>query len=93
MDRFGIYSVPAFRSRKNGNNHNRCIHLVENARGKTSKQKAFKYIYGITGITCRLIVTENLSTAVSVCGSVFFFMMFVGRVPLQQLGLLAGYRY
>lgn len=34
-------------------------------------------------------MTENLSTAVLLAGSVFL-LMFVGRVPFKQLGLLAG---
>ena len=51
--------------------------------------KAIKYILWITGITCALIVTENLSTAVLLAGSVFL-MMFIGRVPLKQLTILLG---
>lgn len=54
-----------------------------------ANKKAFKYICGITAATCGLIVTENLSTAVLLAGSVFL-LMFVGRVPFKQLGLLAG---
>ena len=54
-----------------------------------ANKKAFKYICGITAATCGLIVTENLSTAVLLAGSVFL-LMFVGRVPSKQLGLLAG---
>ena len=54
-----------------------------------ANKKAFKYICGITAATCGLIVTENLSTAVLLAGSVFL-LMFVGRVPFKQLGLLSG---
>jgi len=54
-----------------------------------ANKKAFKYICGITAATCGLIVTENLSTAVLLAGSVFL-LMFVGRVPFKQLRLLAG---
>ncbi len=54
-----------------------------------ANKKAFKYICGITAATCGLIVTENLSTAVLLAGSVFL-LMFVGRVPFKQLVLLAG---
>lgn len=54
-----------------------------------ANKKAFKYICGITAATCGLIVSENLSTAVLLAGSVFL-LMFVGRVPFKQLGLLAG---
>ena len=58
---------------------------------KNANPKAFKLILGITGFTSILIVTENLSTAVLLCASVFM-LMFVGRVPYKQLGklLLAG---
>lgn len=54
-----------------------------------ANKKAFQYICIITAITCGAIVTENLSTAVLLAGSVFL-LMFVGRVPFKQLGLLAG---
>ena len=56
---------------------------------KQANPKAFKYILWVTGITCILIVTENLSTAVLLAGSVFL-MMYVGRVPFKQLGALLG---
>ena len=52
-----------------------------------ANKKAFKYILGITGFTCLLIFTENLSTAVLLSVSVFI-MMFIGRVPYKQLGKL-----
>lgn len=54
-----------------------------------ANKKAFKYICIVTGMTCLAIITENLSTAVLLAGSVFL-LMFVGRVPLKQLGILAG---
>ena len=56
---------------------------------KQANPKAFKYILWVTGITCILIITENLSTAVLLCGSVFL-MMYVGRVPLRQMAMLVG---
>ena len=52
-----------------------------------ANKRAFKLILGITGFTCALIVTENLSTAALLCISVFL-LMFVGRVPYKQLGKL-----
>ncbi len=52
-------------------------------------KKAFKYILISTGITVMLIVSENLSTAALLCATVFV-MMFIGRVPMKQLGKLAG---
>ena len=52
-------------------------------------KKAFKYILISTGITVMLIISENLSTAALLCATVFV-MMFIGRVPMKQLGKLAG---
>ena len=52
-------------------------------------KKAFKYILCIVSPIALLIMVENLSTAALLC-SVVFLMMFIGRVPLIQLGKLAG---
>ena len=52
-------------------------------------KKAFKYSLCIVAPIAVLIMLENLSTAVLLC-SVVFLMMFIGRVPLIQLGKLAG---
>lgn len=52
-------------------------------------KKAFKYILCIVAPIAVLIMLENLSTAVLLC-TVVFLMMFIGRVPLIQLGKLAG---
>jgi cell division protein FtsW len=52
-------------------------------------KKAFKYILFIVVPIAMLIMVENLSTAALLC-SVVFLMMFIGRVPLIQLGKLAG---
>lgn len=46
--------------------------------------KAMKYILWITGISCALIFTENLSTALLLCISVYL-MMFIGRIPWKQM--------
>lgn len=54
-----------------------------------ASKRAFKFICGITACTCGLIVSENLSTAVLLAGSVFL-LMFVGRIPFKQLVMLAG---
>lgn len=54
-----------------------------------ANKRAFKYILWITGITCTLIFTENLSTALLLAGSVVL-LMFIGRVPFKQLGALVG---
>lgn len=48
---------------------------------------AMKWILWMTGIVCGLIAPENLSTAVLLFGVVFI-MMYVGRIPLKQLGKL-----
>lgn len=52
-------------------------------------RSAFKIILFIMGCPLLLIVTENLSTAGLLFGVVFV-MMFIGRVPLAQLGKLLG---
>lgn len=52
-------------------------------------RRAFKYILTLTVPVCLLIVTENLSTAALLFGVVFL-MMFIGRVPMVQLGKLLG---
>lgn len=46
-----------------------------------------KWILWMVAIVCGLIAPENLSTAVLLFGVVFL-MMYVGRVPLKQLGKL-----
>ena len=48
---------------------------------------AIKWILWMTGIVCGFIITENLSTALLLFGVVFL-MMYVGRVPMKQLGRL-----
>lgn len=50
-----------------------------------ANKKAFKYIMWITGIICILIAPENLSTA-SLLFGVVILMMFIGRVPIAQIG-------
>lgn len=54
-----------------------------------ANHKAFKYIMWITGVICLLIAPENLSTALLLFGVVVL-MMFIGRVPIGQLGKLFG---
>ena len=49
--------------------------------------QAMKWILWITVIVCGLIAPENLSTAVLLFGVVFL-MMYVGRIPMRQLGKL-----
>ena len=51
--------------------------------------KAFRYILWVTGGTCALIFSENLSTAVLLALSVFL-MMYIGRIPFRQLGKLTA---
>ena len=46
---------------------------------------AMKWILWMTGAVCGLIISENLSTALLLFGVVFL-MMYVGRVPMKQLG-------
>ena len=53
-------------------------------------KKAFKYILWIVIPTAFLIGIENLSTAALLL-AVIFLMMFIGRVPMVQLGKLLGF--
>ena len=52
-------------------------------------KRAFKYILFIVLPFCLLIGLENLSTAALIL-AVIFLMMFIGRVPLSQLGKFIG---
>ena len=52
-------------------------------------RSAFKWILILTIPMAGLIMLENRSTAVLLC-SVIFLMMFIGRVPMIQLGKLLG---
>lgn len=52
-----------------------------------ASHNAIKWVLGMTGIVCLLIAPENLSTAVLLFGVVFL-MMYVGRIPMKQLGKL-----
>ena len=53
-------------------------------------RKAFKYIMLLSSGIILLILFENLSTAMLIALTVIL-MMFVGRVPLRQLGRLVGF--
>lgn len=53
-------------------------------------RKAFKYIMLLSSGIILLILFENLSTAMLIALTVLL-MMFVGRVPLKQLGRLVGF--
>ena len=52
-------------------------------------KKAFKYILFVSAFIVLPIVPENLSTAMLISVTVVL-MMFIGRVPLQQIGKLLG---
>ena len=52
-------------------------------------RRAFKYIIIVCLMIIPLIMVENLSTAV-LLATVVFLMMFIGKVPGQQLGRLLG---
>ena len=52
-------------------------------------RKAFKYIMLLLVPTTFLIGIENLSTA-ALLFAVIFLMMFIGRVPMSQMGKLVG---
>lgn len=51
--------------------------------------RAFKYILGVCGGIIPFIMVENLSTAALLC-AVILMMMFIGRVPMRQIGKLLG---
>jgi cell division protein FtsW len=63
--------------------------LSATQRENGADKKAFKYILWIVVPIAMLIMVENLSTAALLC-SVVFLMMFIGRVPMVQLGKLVG---
>ncbi|MBO4660187.1 MAG: FtsW/RodA/SpoVE family cell cycle protein [Prevotella sp.] len=52
-------------------------------------RKAFKYILVVCAFLVGPIMLENLSTAMLICATVVL-MMFIGRVPLDQIGKLLG---
>lgn len=52
-------------------------------------KRAMKFILFVTGVVCLFILPENLSTSALLFGVVVL-MMFVGRVPMSQLGKLIG---
>ena len=56
---------------------------------KTDEKKYFWSTVIMLGIICPLILLENFSTAVILFGVVFI-MMFIGRVSIKRLGVLAG---
>ena len=58
-------------------------------REEGADKKAFKYILWIVVPTAALIGIENLSTA-ALLFAVIFLMMFIGRVPMVQMGKLVG---
>ena len=58
-------------------------------RDNGADRKAFKYIMLILLPTTFLIGIENLSTA-ALLFAVIFLMMFIGRVPMSQMGRLMG---
>lgn len=62
--------------------------ILAMAQGEDGAHKsAFKYILILTGITCGLIVTENLSTCIIIAITIFA-MMIMGRIPWKQIGML-----
>ena len=63
--------------------------LAAMQRENGADRQAFKYIMWVTIPACLAIGVENLSTA-ALLFAVVFFMMFIGLVPLRQLGKLAG---
>ena len=56
---------------------------------KGADPRAFRYILGVCGGIIPFIMVENLSTAALLC-AVILMMMFIGRVPMRQIGKLLG---
>ena len=65
------------------------LSAMQRADGKGADDKAMKYVLFIVLPAVFLIGIENLSTAV-LLSTVIFCMMFVGRVPMMQIGKLLG---
>lgn len=65
------------------------LSAMQRADGKGADEKAMKYVLMIVLPAAFLIGIENLSTA-AILFMVIFLMMFVGRVPIRQLGKLMG---
>ena len=63
--------------------------LSEFQEERNASSKAFRWIMVISGIICLLILKENISTAVLLF-AVVFLMMFIGRVSLKKLGIVAA---
>lgn len=65
------------------------IAFLLSKRGKFTENQIFKYILIGVGVTCVLILPENLSTAAMLFG-VCFLMMFIGQLPFMKLVKLGG---
>ena len=65
------------------------LSATQRADGKGADEKAFKYVLWLLLPMAFIIGIENLSTAALLC-MVIFMMMFIGRVPMAQLGKLMG---
>lgn len=63
--------------------------LSQMQREEGADRRAFKFILVVTLPICLLIFSENLSTAAILLGTVIL-MMFIGRVPVTQIGKLLG---
>ncbi len=65
------------------------VALSLNYTEKGANPGVFKYIISTAVVFCGLIGTENLSTA-AMLFAVVCMMMFIGRVPMRQLGKMFG---
>ena len=65
------------------------LSAMQRADGKGADEKAMKYVLILLLPTAFLIGLENLSTAILLF-TVVFLMMFIGRVPMLQMGKLMG---
>jgi len=56
---------------------------------KGADARALKWVAIVSAVYIYLILRENLSTALLLCATLYM-MLFIGRCPAKQLGLIAG---
>lgn len=61
-----------------------CADLMSRIKDEADEKKQFKHILLIAGVTCALIVTANLSTAVLLFG-IIFLIMFIGNISWKRI--------
>ena len=64
--------------------------FILSKRKDKANDKSFQWILITTAVTCGIIFIDNGSTAIILAG-IIYLMMFIGQVPLKQIGKLALY--